>query len=340
MTDALIRVDGVTKSFVIQKGWRDLLRSPLRTDRQPVLRGVNLHVGAGEFFGVLGQNGAGKSTLFRILAGLVLPDQGAVTVHGIDVLSNPRLVRTIVAPVTPSERSLYWRLSATENLRLFGSLYGVTGPDLPTRIAETLAVVGLGNVRHKQVGLFSSGMKQRLLIARALLPRPRVLLLDEPTRSLDPVSAREFRHFLRDEISRQQQCTVLLATHDHEEVRDLCDRIGVLHHGELILSGRTEQVLESMEHQRLRIRVAHDDAALAEESCRTLGFTVLERSAAEADGWCWLRITIPGAQEPDALFRAVAGTGARIARIEREPLTLADLLVKAAAYQPDRDLAA
>src|SRR5690606_22622681 len=117
-----------------------------------------------------------------------------------------------------NERSLYWRLSARENLRLYATLQGLRGAAGTAEVKRVLEVTGLSTTGEKMVGQFSSGMRQRLLIARALLAKPRVLLLDEPTRSLDPISARDFRRFLRDVIVGEEGCTVLLATHDADEV--------------------------------------------------------------------------------------------------------------------------
>jgi ABC-2 type transport system ATP-binding protein len=147
---------------------------------------VSCDVQPGEFFGLLGPNGAGKTTLFKMLATLTSPDEGWATVHGVDVMKDPRAVRRMIAPVAADERGLHWRLSALENLRLFATLYALRGSELQARIDEVLGVVGLRGAERRTVGTYSSGMRQRLLIARALLIRPRVLLLDEPTRSLDP----------------------------------------------------------------------------------------------------------------------------------------------------------
>ena len=323
---SVIRISGVSKQFRIQKSWGDLLRQPFQRELRSALLNVSLDIRRGEFFGLLGQNGAGKSTLFRILAGLVTTDSGDVEIDGVNLKQGGRQSRALLAPVIASERSLYWRLPARENLRLYGALYGLRGTHLLRRIEEVLTVVGLADTGRKQAGLFSSGMKQRLLIARALLPEPRILLLDEPTRSLDPVSARDFRRFLREEIGQRQGCTVLIATHDHQEVRELCDRIGILHRGKLLFEGTTEDVLGALDFQRLRIRIASevppDLLARLEHGPARL----LEITPPDGRGWRWLRLQIANTEEPEALLTVLVEHGIRLSRVEREELSLADLL--------------
>jgi ABC-2 type transport system ATP-binding protein len=321
-----VAVRDLSKAFAVQRGWRELLRHPFARESQTVLQRVTFEVQRGEFFGLLGENGAGKSTLFRILSGLVTADTGAVLVNGVSVSDAPREARHELVPVLTNDRSLHWRLSAADNLALFAVLHGLSGAQQTARVRDVLETVGLQDVRGKQVGLFSSGMRQRLLIARALLTRPAILLLDEPTRSLDPVSAREFRAFLREEIGGRQGCTVLLATHDQDEVRDLCDRIAVLHRGELLVTGETEAVFLQHEVQRVRVRMRE---ALSESCKRVLAgaaMAVEREGAPEADGWRWHVIRLPDSDEPAALFALLARHGGEVARLEREPFGLAELL--------------
>ncbi len=303
-----------------------MLRHPFTREYSAVLRDVTFEVPRGEFFGLLGENGAGKSTLFRILSGLVTADTGDVLVNGVNVSEAPREARHELVPVLTNDRSLHWRLSAADNLGLFAVLHGLSGAALHTRVHEVLDTVGLQDVRGKQVGLFSSGMRQRLLIARALLTRPAILLLDEPTRSLDPVSAREFRAFLREEIGARQGCTVLLATHDQDEVRDLCDRIAVLHRGELLVTGETEAVFLQHEVQRVRVRMRGEPSASLLREMAEAGMAVEHAGAVEADGWYWHVIRLPHAGEPASLFAMLARHGGEVARLEREPFGLAELL--------------
>ncbi len=320
-------LDGLSKSFPTRRGWMETIRHPLGTQYQRVLQGVSCEVREGEFFGLLGPNGAGKTTLFKILATLVLPDSGTATIAGLDVVQDARQVRRVLAPVIADERSLYWRLSARENLELYGVLQGLDRRAARSRAGQLLEVVELDDTGSKLAGSFSSGMKQRLLIARALIASPRVLLLDEPTRSLDPVSARRFRAFLREEIIGRQKCTVLLATHNAEEALDLCDRVAVLNRGELLAAGTAQSIASEMGNDRYRLWTSaprHPGiAALAE---RGVVESVAEVES-DAPGWAVVEMDIPGGLERAAQVVAfLTEQGARIARFEYVELSLADLI--------------
>lgn len=239
-------VDGLVKRFPIRRAFVDMVRRPRGGGSVTSLNAISFSVNAGEFFGLLGPNGAGKTTLLKILATFITPDEGVAVVDGVDVLADPARVRALVAPVIASERSLYWRLTARENLELFGTLWRVPPDELTARVARVLEVVKLHDTGTKLVGQFSSGMMQRLLIARALLAEPKVLLLDEPTRSLDPVSARDFRHFLRDELATRRQCAVILATHSPDEAFELCDRVAVLSKGQIVAQGKAAALMQEV----------------------------------------------------------------------------------------------
>ena len=332
--ETLVRLEGLSKRFPVRRGWKAALRNPGGTEWAQVVRDVRCDIGAGECFGLLGPNGAGKTTLFKMLATLVLPDEGTATVAGFDVVRHAPAVRGVLTPVIADERSLYWRLSARENLRLFASLHGLHGSAAAGRIAELLAIVELPDTR-KMVGTFSSGMKQRLLIARALIARPRVLLLDEPTRSLDPISARGLRAFLREEIAGRQGCTVLLATHSADEALELCDRVAVLHRGRIRAIGPASTLTAELGDNRHRFWIRGDvRPALAllgaEGLAREIGAPV-----GDADGWLKVEMDVEGGL--DATARIIASlTRSRVAvgRAERVPLGLADLLERVVQRAP------
>jgi ABC-2 type transport system ATP-binding protein len=339
---------GVSKSFRVQRSIRELLTHPSARDLRPALEEIDLEVAPGEFFGLLGHNGAGKSTLFKILATLVLPDAGEVRVAGHDVVEHPEEVRKALVPVIPNERSLYWRVSAAENLRLYADLYGIPASEREGRVASVLDIVGLSSAGGKQVGLFSSGMKQRLLIARAILGQPRVLLLDEPTRSLDPVSARDFRRFLAERIGRETGTTVLLATHDHEEVTELCDRVGVLHQGRLLAVGPTDEVLSDARERRYEVVTRPGSVEAVERSAEAHGGrvegarvlrleleqfpTAVDPGAFAEEPWVAVRSVLPVDDAGAAAFLArVVTAGAPVASFSRVDLSLADLLERVSA---------
>jgi ABC-2 type transport system ATP-binding protein len=191
--------------------------------------GVTFSIARGEIFGLLGPNGAGKSTLIRMLTCLTKPDGGSATIGGFDVMNGASSIKTLVG-VVPQENNLDRELSVEENLRIYGLLHRVS--NLLQRINEVLADVELLERRESLVNGLSGGMKRRLIIARALLPDPAVLFLDEPSIGLDPQIRRQLWEIVR--RTGKSGRTVLLTTHYIEEADALCDRIGVLRKGKLI----------------------------------------------------------------------------------------------------------
>jgi ABC-2 type transport system ATP-binding protein len=332
--EVAIRLEQVSKAFLVRRTWTQSLRKPFHREYIPSLQAVSCEIYAQEFFGLLGPNGAGKTTLFKVLSTLVTPDSGSATVLGYDVVRHERDVRGVLTPVLTNERSLSWRLTARDNLKLYATLYGLSGANLTRRVDEVLHDVDLADTGEKPAGKFSSGMKQRLMIARALITRPKVLLLDEPTRSLDPLSARAFRKFLREEISGRQGCTVVLATHNAEEALDLCDRVGVLHRGRLLSVGAPAELGRQLADNRYRLWTRQPDnpaiASLVERG------TVQEPSAPEAvlDGWSEVRMTIPGGLDRAAeALDIFTCAGMQIARFEQVSLSLADLIERTVQRQ-------
>lgn len=322
---ASVQVRGLTKSFEARRTWSELWRHPFETESVSALTDVSLEVSPGEFFGLLGPNGAGKTTLFKILATLVTPDSGQVTIGGHDVVRDAAAVRRLMTPVIADERSLRWRLSAFENVRLFAVLYGLAKDEVDRRSAEVLRFVGLHDTGEKMVGQFSSGMKQRVMIARALLPRPRILLLDEPTRGLDPISARELRTFLREVVCGQQGCTILLATHSSEEAFELCDRVGVMNRGRLLVAGSTAELVAEYADDRYRVFTTMPEHP-AIVGAAPQGTTALVGDA-DADGWTEVEFRVAGGPPQAAeVLRTLVAAGVEVSRFERESLTLADLI--------------
>lgn len=330
---SIVRVRGLQKSFPVRQSWRSLARHPLRRERIPVLRGISLDVRRGEFFGLLGPNGAGKTTLFKILATLIVPEAGAVEVSGCDALEQPGAVRAILTPVIADERSLNWRLTGSENLELFAALYDIPSPARTAAVNGVLDTVGLDGARRRMVGTYSSGMKQRLLVARALLSRPAVLLLDEPTRSLDPVSARDFRRFLKEEIAGRQGCTVILATHDAEEALELCDRLAVLDHGQIVAQGTASELAGIAGEQRFRVVLERGQEAVALRVLADIGLTSFTPTpAAPTDGWIALEGDLPGGERPSAsALRTLLDAHVTVAEFGKIPMPLADIIERLVA---------
>jgi ABC-2 type transport system ATP-binding protein len=191
------------------------------------VNGISFTVAEGEIFGLLGHNRAGKTTTIRMLTGRTLPTSGTARIAGHDVVSQLGQVKPLINLVF-EEPNLYERLTGRENLRFFAELYDVDAK----RVDELLRLVDLTEAADRKLKTYSSGMKQRLLVARALINDPRLLFLDEPTRGLDPTSARE----LRDLVAglSDKGTTVFITTHYMEEADELCDRVAFLSHGEIV----------------------------------------------------------------------------------------------------------
>jgi ABC-2 type transport system ATP-binding protein len=322
-----VRIDNISKRFTARRPWREVMKAPFTTSYVQALSGVSLSIEQGEFFGLLGQNGAGKTTLFKILATLIIPDSGHAVVDGYDSATDVAEVRKRLVPVVADERSLRWRLDARENLRLYAVLYRVPKPEVDKRIERVLEIVDLAGTGARMVGQFSSGMKQRLLIARALLAEPRVLLLDEPTRGLDPVSARGLRSFLKDEVCRRQGCTILLATHNAEEALHLCDRVAVLHKGRALMTGAVDRLLDIFADDRYQLWTRSAEQTALHQLAVTGSVADATVRRTEPGGWSVLEMRIPGGYETSArVLETAVSAGIEVARFERVPLSLGDLI--------------
>jgi ABC-2 type transport system ATP-binding protein len=322
-----LRLRHLSKRFQVRRGLLATLRHPRAGTWVHAVQDVSCDVQPGEFFGLLGPNGAGKTTLFKMLATLTSPDEGTATVYGADVMREPRVVRRMVAPVAADERGLHWRLSALENLRLFATLYDLRGAELGDRVDEVLGVVGLRGAERRVVGTYSSGMRQRLLIARALLIRPRVLLLDEPTRSLDPVSARDFRQFLREQVVGPTKCTVVMATHSAEEALGLCDRVAVLHQGRLLAVGAARALEREFSDECYRVRTRSPEHRVWRELEAQGAITRRTVSEMDSDGWTLVGCHVPGGGDAAAqVLGALTAAGLPVAGFDRVELSLADLI--------------
>lgn len=229
-----ILVQGVAKSF----------------GKVVALDHIDLTVHPREIVALLGPNGAGKSTLLRILATITLPDQGRAFIGDVDVAKDPRSAQRLLGASFGEERAWYWRLTGRQNLEFFAAMYGLRRGQAASRINVLLDDFALTHVADRRFDGYSAGMKVRFSLMRALLASPRVLLLDEPTRSLDPIAANEFRIHIR-RLRETDGIAVLLATHDLHEAAELGHRIGVLVKGRIEAWSEAETTAESL--QRLLI---------------------------------------------------------------------------------------
>ena len=192
---------------------------------------ISFDVKESEIFGLLGPNGAGKTTTIRMLSTLTRPSGGSATIGGYDIVKKDNKVRQLIGLVS-EKMIMYDRLTAKENLMFFGKLYNIQKATLEERIDELLELVQLTKWKNSKVGTFSTGMRQRMNVVRALLNLPKVLFLDEPTLGLDPQSTVEVREFIK-KINQENKTTIILTTHMMNEADILCNRIGIIDHGKI-----------------------------------------------------------------------------------------------------------
>ncbi len=225
----MIRTRDLSKTFSPPPWPLSLVGRPL-TREVRALGGVTLDIDPGEVFGVIGPNGAGKTTLLKVLSTLILPSRGTARVNGSDLVRGADAVRRSVGISTGEERGFYWRLTGMENLEFFGGLRGLAPREARQRATQALELVDLLRRAREPVMRYTTGMRQRLSLARALLARPRVLLLDEPTRSLDPMAVQGVQSLVR-RLAAADGVTVMIATHNLEEAEAVCTRVAVLTEG-------------------------------------------------------------------------------------------------------------
>jgi ABC-2 type transport system ATP-binding protein len=228
-----ISIRNLSKTYPVPfRRLRAFFRRPVK-DPVEALRDVSFDVETGEIFGLIGRNGAGKTTLTKIVATLVQPTTGSVSVHGHDSVANDEHVRRHIGLSTAEERSFYWRLTSEQNLMFFARLHGLSDRVAKQRIKDVFAKLELDEVARRRFGEMSTGNKQRLAVARALLASPPVLLLDEPTRSLDPLAAARMRDLIRSLAEQDPPVTILLTSHNLAEVETLCARVAIISRGQI-----------------------------------------------------------------------------------------------------------
>lgn len=259
--DAAIETEGLTKQFVPAGGWRRLRRRSTTS----AVEDVSLRVERGELFGLLGPNGAGKTTLVKMLCTLILPTRGRATVAGYP-LRQAAEIRAAVGLMVTDDRSFYWRLSGRENLAFFAALHRIHGVAADRRVDEVLEQVAMTPHADRRFSEYSTGMKQRIALARCLLHRPRILFLDEPSRSLDPVATRRL-HGLLQRLIEQRDVTIFLITHNLVEAETLCERVAVMNDGRIRTVGKPAALRKRLT-QQLHYDVLVDK--LDEESRRAL----------------------------------------------------------------------
>ncbi|MBU4339264.1 ATP-binding cassette domain-containing protein [Patescibacteria group bacterium] len=202
---------------------------------------VSFEVGEGEIFGLLGPNGAGKTTIIRVIATVLAPTSGTAEILGFDIVKQPEEVRKNIGVLT-TDIGVYERFSGRENLRYFGELYGLSGDNLENRINELAKLLDMKDFIDRKSGKYSTGMKQKLAIARSVIHDPKVLIFDEPTSGLDVLASQTVRNFMLN--SKESGKCVVFSTHQMRDAEKLCDRVVIIHKGKIIANDKVE-VLKS-----------------------------------------------------------------------------------------------
>jgi len=323
MSEAVV-ARGLVKRFVTREGgllWRGRKRVV------EALRGVSFEVRRGEIFGLLGPNGAGKTTTIKILSTLLLPDAGEAWVNGYDVVREPRRVRESIGVSLYSDRGFYWKLTGRENLVYFARLYHLDPAYARERIRYLLELLDLEADADRLVEEYSTGMKSKLNIARALLHDPPVLFLDEPTIGLDPGAARKVREVVLH--LKKEGKTILLTTHNMFEADMLCDRVAIISRGSVIAVGTPGELKAKVSGRRVvEVELLAPDQGLAERVKGVDGVVGVALSVKDpASGLSELRVVYDGDDSLPRILSLVASSSAKLLSVRSVEPTLEDVFI-------------
>lgn len=285
---------------------------------------ISFDVKKGEIFGLLGPNGAGKSTTLRILSTLARPTNGTAKIGGFDIIKDDNKVRELIGIVS-EKMIIYDRLTAKENLWFFGCLFGIPKEKLNKRIEELLELVNLTQFKDKQVGTFSTGMRQRMNVIRALLNDPQVLFLDEPTLGLDPQSSVEIRDFVK-KLNKEEGTTIIVTTHMMVDADILCDRIAIVDHGKIIAldtSANLKKATVGANTLIIKLEISNLTADMIEK-IRTLQCV---DAVSQDEGSTKLRIIVHGEEAFDSILDTIRGLNGKISSMENLQPTLEDVFL-------------
>jgi ABC-2 type transport system ATP-binding protein len=316
----MIETHALTKRFREFRGYRELLKSPLRRAEKLAVDGITLGVARGEIFGLLGPNGAGKTTLIRMLSTSLVPTSGSALVAGHDVAREPRRVREAIGLVGGEERSFSSRLTGRQNLRFFAALRGLSGGQVERQIDGLLRRLDLAAGADRLFETYSTGMRQKLALARGLLGEPQLVFMDEPTRALDPISAHEVRSLIADYVVGELGRTVLLATHILSEAEELCDRVALIQSGRIVALGPVSELRQSL-RPGVRCDLVLRDLPPG-----------LERTLLELPDVLGLQISYDG--EHPVVLLTLAGDGPPLAAVLRETVELGGEVFRCDVREP------
>ena len=295
---------------------------------------ISFTVKKGEVFGLLGPNGAGKSTTLRVLSTLARPTKGTATIGGYDIVKNDNEVRKLIGIVS-EKMIMYNRLTAAENLRFFGNLFNIPKAVLNKRIDDLLELVQLTKWKDSQVGTFSTGMRQRINVVRALLNMPQVLFLDEPTLGLDPQSSVEIREFIK-KLNRENGTTILITTHMMVDADLLCDRIAIVDHGKIVALDTSTNLKKTISGADTTI-ISLELANLNQELTDTIRKLDCVDSVTQENS-LHLRIIVHGSEAFNSVLDSVRAKNGRINSVQNLQPTLEDVFLHITGHQV-RDVA-
>ncbi len=290
---------------------------------------ISFNVKKGEIFGLLGPNGAGKSTTLRMLSTLSRPTKGTATIGGYDVVKQDNDVRKLIGIVS-EKMIIYNRLTAKENLEFFGSLFNIPKDTLSHRIDELLELVQLSKWKDAQVGTFSTGMRQRMNVVRALLNMPQVLFLDEPTLGLDPQTSVEIRDFVK-KLNRESGTTVILTTHMMVDADLLCDRIAIVDHGKIIAldtSTNLKKIISGGDTMIVKLEISNLSPAITET---IKGLACVD--SVTQDNSTTLHLIVHGEEAFDSVIDAVRANHGKINSMENLQPTLEDVFLHITGHE-------
>lgn len=322
--DYAVETFTLSKRFVYPRGLGDVLKGKAPRESLAV-NNVSLGVHVSEILGLVGPNGAGKTTLINLLCTLVIPTAGVARVGGLDVVEDPAGVRRLVGLVTSNERSFYWRLTGRQNLRFFAELYRLPNGSIGPWISELLDALDLRPYADQRFDTYSTGIRQRLAIARALLHRPRILFMDEPTKGLDPNAAAALLQLMRDRIMEVWRPTIIVTSHNLHEIERLCHRIAIMRQGRILCCGSLDELQRSLiPHETYRLTVgkvpADSLAAIA-----GLG-GVIEVQQVPENGYLQLELRLAGGKRAlSAVLWSVLAKGGEIYRCSEVPISLEEV---------------
>ncbi|MGQ0600671.1 MAG: ATP-binding cassette domain-containing protein [Anaerolineales bacterium] len=316
-----VTVENLAKTYITRQR-KGLFKSEEK--QVPALKGVSLEIRPGEIFGLLGPNGAGKTTLIKCLTTLLLPTSGRAIINGFELTKQDNAIRATTGCMLMGERGLYWKLTARENLVFFGALYHLNTTDRKRRADELIEQLALGEIADRAVESYSSGQRMKVAFAKALINDAPLLILDEPTNTLDVPSAHELRAVVRQ--LNQQGKTVIYTTHIMAEAETLCDRVAIIDRGEVLALGTVPELKTSLKREAvLKIEgVISNKASTAVE--RLPG---VSRVALSMNGHATLTVVSQDSQTTllPRLIETLTQHNAVIQKISPEEVTLEDVFI-------------